>query len=102
MIRKIGPCQFHADAHTNKETIRRAGWIDMRAENRAGGGTYIDTLVGEAGRHGRGFFFGFTEEDGELLYRGHGDIPAIVTGQKGLVEVLAPYPTGIDQQLQKL
>jgi hypothetical protein len=57
--------------------------------------------VGEAGRYSRGFFFGFTEEDGELLYRGHGDIPAIVTGQKGLYELLVSCPTGIDQQLQK-
>lgn len=76
--------------------------INRHARGRACDGTYIDTLVGEAGRHGRGFFFGFTEEDGELLYRGHGDIPAIVTGQKGLFEWLAPCPTRIDQQLQEL
>ena len=74
------------------------GGIDRQARGgRAGGGTYVDTLVREAGRYGRGFFFSFAKEDGELLYRGHGDVPAIVACQKGLIELLAPYPTGIDQ-----
>jgi hypothetical protein len=47
--------------------------------------TYVDALVGETGRYSRALFFGFTEEDGEFLDRGHGDVPAVVAGQKGLV-----------------
>lgn len=78
------------------------GGIDRRVRRgRAGGGTYVDTLVGEAGRHGRGFFFSFAKEDRELLYRGHGDVPAIVAGQKGLIELLAPHPTGIEQHARE-
>lgn len=45
------------------------------------GGTHVNTLMGEAGRHCRAFFFGITEEDREFLDRGHGNVPAIVAGQ---------------------
>ena len=49
-----------------------------------GGGTYVDALMREAGRYGRALFFGFAQEDGEILDRGHGDVPAVVAGQEGL------------------
>lgn len=48
---------------------------------------YIDTLVRKTWRHGGALFFGFTQEDGELLDRGHGDVTAVVSGKKGLAEV---------------
>ena len=31
------------------------------------------------------FFFGITEEEGEVLDCGHGNIPTVVAGQKGLM-----------------
>jgi hypothetical protein len=46
--------------------------------------TYVDALAGEAWRHGRGFLFGFGQEDGELFDGGHGDVTPVVTGKKGL------------------
>ena len=48
------------------------------------GGSYVDTLVREAGRHRRGFFFGFAEEDGEHFDGGHGDVSPVITRQEGL------------------
>ena len=30
------------------------------------------------------FFFGITEEEGEFLDGGHGNVPAVVAGQEGL------------------
>lgn len=32
----------------------------------------------------RAFFFGFTKEKGEVLDGGHGNVPTVVAGQKGL------------------
>jgi hypothetical protein len=46
--------------------------------------TYIDAFVREAGRDGGAFFFGVAKEDRELLDCGHGDVSAVVAGQKGL------------------
>lgn len=51
---------------------------------RRGGGTYVDTLVRKTRRHGGALFFGFAQEDGEVLNGGHGNVPAIVAGQEGL------------------
>lgn len=45
---------------------------------------YVDTLVGEAGRHGGGFLFGFAEQNREFLNCRHGDVSAIVPRKKGL------------------
>lgn len=46
--------------------------------------THVDAFVGEAGRDGRRFFFGFGEEDRKLFYRRHGNITPVVAGEKGL------------------
>ena len=51
------------------------------------GGTHVDSLVGEAGRDCRAFFFGVTQEDGEFLDCGHGNVSAIVASQEGLYMV---------------
>lgn len=48
--------------------------------NREQKGEYVYALVRETGRDGRAFFFGFGEEDGELLDGGHGDVAAVVAG----------------------
>ena len=42
--------------------------------------TYVDSFVGEARGHGGALFFGVTEEDGEFLDGGHGDVSAVVSG----------------------
>ena len=55
-----------------------------RQENGTRGGTCVDAFVGETWRYGRGFFFGFTEEDRELLDGGHGNIAPIISGKQGL------------------
>jgi hypothetical protein len=46
--------------------------------------TYIDPLVRKTRRHGGTLFFRIAEERRELLDGGHGDVPAVVAGQKGL------------------
>lgn len=61
-----------------KEGLRSSGQGSMP------GGTHVDSLVGETGRHCGAFFFGVTQEDGEILDRGHGNVSAIVAGQEGL------------------
>jgi hypothetical protein len=40
--------------------------------------------VREARRYRGAFFLGIAEEDGEFLDGGHGDVSAIVSGQKSL------------------
>ena len=62
---------------TERETGRGTG-------RETGGGTCVDAFVRETWRYGRGLFFGFTEEDGELLDGGHGDIAPIISGKQGL------------------
>ena len=47
-------------------------------------GSYVDALVGEAGRHRGGLFLGFAEEDGEHLDGRHGDVSPVITRQEGL------------------
>lgn len=39
--------------------------------------------VGHAGRCGRGFFFGFGEEEGEFFDGAEGDVAAVVAGEEG-------------------
>lgn len=45
--------------------------------------------MGETGRHGGAFFFGVTEEDREVFDGGHGDVSAVVSGQKGLFRLVS-------------
>lgn len=52
---------------------------------------YIYAFVGEAGRDGRGFFFGFREEYGEFFDGGHGDVAAVVAGEEGLGEACCQH-----------
>ncbi len=47
-------------------------------------GAYIDSLVRETWGDSGAFFFGFTQEDRELLNCRHGNIPSVVPSQKGL------------------
>lgn len=73
--------------------------------------------MGEAGRNRRTLFFGFAKEDGEVLDCGHGDVSAVVAGQKGLASRIwismvlrrltnipdaIAYPTGLLQQTTHL
>lgn len=44
----------------------------------------IDSFMGETWRYGGAFFFGFAEENGELLDGRHGDVAPIVSRKKGL------------------
>lgn len=46
--------------------------------------TYVDALVGEAGRYGRRLFFSFGKEDWELFDGRHGNVTSVVSGKKGL------------------
>ena len=45
---------------------------------------YVDALVGEAGRYGRGFFFGVGEKDGKLVNRRHWDVSTVVSSKESL------------------
>ena len=45
---------------------------------------YIDPFIREAGRDSGAFFFCFRQEDGKLVDGGHGNVAAVVAGQKGL------------------
>lgn len=47
-------------------------------------GPYVDAFVGEAWRDSGALFFGFTQQDRELLHSGHGNISSVVARQKGL------------------
>ena len=42
--------------------------------------TYVYSFMGKARSHGGALFFGVTEEDGEFLDGGHGDVSAVVSG----------------------
>lgn len=48
------------------------------------GVAYVYAFIGETGRNGGGFFFGFGEEDGEFFNGGHGDVAAVIAGEEGL------------------
>jgi len=63
-------------------TDEKRDWVDA-IEWR----THIDTLMREARRHSRAFFFSFEEEDRELFDSRHRDIAPIISSKEGLSEV---------------
>lgn len=54
--------------------------------------TYVYAFAGEARCDRRALLLRFTQQDGELFHGGHGDIPPVVAGQKGLRILLERSP----------
>lgn len=73
--------------------ISKSQLSGVRRHNRRRGGdnaehathtTYINAFMRETRSDCGTFFFGITEEEGEFLDGGHGNVSTVVAGQKGL------------------
>lgn len=69
--------------------VRISGWscacVSARCDRRGSCHSYIYALVGEAWRYGGALFFGFGEENGELVHGGHRNVATVVASEEGLL-----------------